>query len=221
MKIRWFAHAAFLLEGDGLRLVTDPYTPEEVGYAPITEPADIVIRSSADDASHCNAAMIPGAPVVVTATEVDGETVAAGLRITAVPAQESLVHKLMPGDNAMYAFSLEGIRVVHMGDVGNRLTDDQLAALGQPDILLAPTGGPPTIELDDLADAIAALRPRLIIPMHYQLPGSRATMLPVTAFTERFAPEALNWHGAAEIDLSGASLPTEPMVLVLQPSTAG
>ena len=35
MKIRWCGHATFLLEGNGTRIVTDPYTPEVAGYDPI------------------------------------------------------------------------------------------------------------------------------------------------------------------------------------------
>src|ERR1700680_1243368 len=70
MKIRWLGHAAFAIESNGLRVITDPYTPEDLDFPPVTESADIVIRSSADDRGHCNAEMIPGSPVVVTATEI-------------------------------------------------------------------------------------------------------------------------------------------------------
>ena len=52
MKIRWCGHATFLLEGNGTRIVTDPYTPEVAGYEPIDEPVDIVIMSSATDRFH-------------------------------------------------------------------------------------------------------------------------------------------------------------------------
>ncbi len=44
MRIKWYAHAAFRLEGNGLRIVTDPYVPEVMKLASITEPADLVLR---------------------------------------------------------------------------------------------------------------------------------------------------------------------------------
>ena len=220
MKIKWFAHAAFLLEGDGLRIITDPYMPSRMGFAPITEPADIVIRSSADDNAHCYAEMIPGQPVVVTATEIgpDGHRIG-DLTIAGIPAQESLVHKETPRDNALYRFSLEGLRIAHFGDLGNRLTPEQLAALAGADVCLVPTGGPPTIELDDLCDALRLLRPRLTIPMHYQLVGSKIRMLPVTAFTQRFPADQVTWLDGSEVELTRQTLPAEPRILVLQPST--
>jgi L-ascorbate metabolism protein UlaG (beta-lactamase superfamily) len=39
MKLPWLAHACFLLEGNGLRIVTDPYTPEILGYPAVSESA--------------------------------------------------------------------------------------------------------------------------------------------------------------------------------------
>jgi L-ascorbate metabolism protein UlaG (beta-lactamase superfamily) len=218
MRIKWYAHAAFLLEGNGLRIVTDPYVPEVMNLASITEPADLVLRSSGDDQGHCNAAMIPGTPAVITATEITTATVR-GLTVTGIPAQESLVHKESPLDNAMYCFTLDGIRFAHMGDAGNRLTDEQLVGLSGTEVLLALTGGPPTLELDDLCDAIEVLKPRVVIPMHYQIPGLKGSFLPVTAFTDRFPPQSVRWIDGAQVELTRASLPQTMQIIVLKPTT--
>jgi L-ascorbate metabolism protein UlaG (beta-lactamase superfamily) len=219
MKIKWFAHASFLIEGDGLRIVTDPYMPEEMGFPPITEPADIVIRSSDDDRGHCYAEMIGGEPAVVTATEiVDGGATVKGLSVSAIPVLESVIYKNSPLDNAMYRFTVEGIRLAHMGDVGNPLTDDQLEALANTDVLFALAGGPPTIEIDDLYQAIETIRPRIVIPMHYQLPGTRLKMLPVTELTNRFSPEATVWVDGSEVNLSRETLPPDLRIFVLKSS---
>jgi L-ascorbate metabolism protein UlaG (beta-lactamase superfamily) len=192
-----------------------------MNYQSIIDPADLVIRSSADDRGHCNADMIPGQPTVVTATDIGPEgVVVRGLRITAAEAQESLIHKEHPLDNAMYCFALEGVRIAHLGDVGNRLTAEQLAALAGNDVVLVPTGGPPTLDLDDLMDALRELRPHVIIPMHYQLPTSKPAMLPVTEFTGRFPAEAVLWAAGPEIELTQLDMPEGPRVIVLQASAA-
>ncbi|SVD14354.1 uncharacterized protein METZ01_LOCUS367208, partial [marine metagenome] len=90
MKIKWYAHAAFRLEGEGLGIVVDPYTPEKSGFAPIEEPADIVVRCAHDDSAHGNADMVRGNPDVVTATWIldEGATVR-GLKVSAIPTKES------------------------------------------------------------------------------------------------------------------------------------
>jgi len=221
LNITWLAHAAFLIEGDGVRIITDPYTPDRMGFAEITAPADVVVRSSSDDLAHCNAAMIRGNPAVVTATEVGlNGIVAAGVQFDAIPAQESLIHKETPADNAMYRFTLEGIRVAHLGDIGNRLTETQLAALAGVDVFLALAGGPPTIDLDDLMDAIESIQPRVVIPMHYLLPGASFNMLPVTDLASRWPADQVVWHQGSTVTFTPATLPSRRQLHVLLPSTA-
>jgi L-ascorbate metabolism protein UlaG (beta-lactamase superfamily) len=220
MKIKWLAHASFLIEGDGRRIITDPYEPNDIiNLPPITEPADIVIRSSNDDEAHCFVGTIPKGFKLVTATEiVDAGATVEGLKIDAVWSQESHIHKEVVRDNAMYRFTLEGINITHLGDVGNPLTEAQLDALAGTDVLLALTGGPPTIELEDLAKVIEIIKPKIIIPMHYRIPGPRFFMLPVTDFTNRYPAEMVQWLDTPEIELSREILPAETRIYVLKPS---
>ena len=243
MKVKWYAHACLRIEGDGVSIITDPYTPQKSGFAPVTETADIVVRSSDDDSAHSNAAMIPGDPEVVTATHIlhcEGENVGAssygqagrqghstfltgaGIRFAAIPAMESMLAKLEPRDNAMYCFEVEGIRIVHFGDVGNRLEPWQLEQMGDVDVAIVPTGGPPTIELTDLHGALDVLRPAVTIPMHYELPGCKfPTMADVREFTQRYPRARVQRADTPEIELAKTSLPAEPEVWVLQATTAG
>jgi L-ascorbate metabolism protein UlaG (beta-lactamase superfamily) len=218
MKIKWYAHAAFRLEGDGLGIVVDPYTPEKSGFAPIEEPADIVIRCAHDDSAHGNADMIQGNPEVVTATWIldQGATVK-GLEISAIPTTESMLHKLEPRDNAMYRFTLGGVRFLHFGDVGNRLTDEQRAYMYDADVAIVPTGGPPTIELDDLCEALEQIKPKVTIPMHHALPGCKfPKMLEVEDFTNRFPAESVVWNEGEDVEVSPGSLPDTSQIWVLK-----
>ena len=71
MEIKWYGHAAFRLTPEhGPSVITDPYTPEGVGYAPIGDTADVVLISSDDDDAHCRADLIPGNPLVLNALTV-------------------------------------------------------------------------------------------------------------------------------------------------------
>ena len=223
LKIKWLAHASFLIEGDGLRIITDPYEPNDVmNLPPITEPADVVIRSSDDDEAHCFVDTIPAGFELVTATDiVDTGATAKGLAVSAIWSQESLVHKDIPRDNAMYRFTLGGIKISHMGDVGNFLTADQMAALAGTDVLLALAGGPPTIDLDDLYTVVQTVKPRLVIPMHYRIPGPRFSMLPVTELTTYFPDSVVKWIDNSEIELSPETLPQETQIYVLKPTLVG
>ncbi len=224
MKIKFYAHASFRLEGDGLAIVTDPYTPgpDVSGFDPIAEPADIVIMSSATDRFHSDPSHILGDPVVLNAVEIveNGATVQ-GVQIQAMPSMESLTWDFGrdPDHNAMYYFALEGLSFLHIGDIGNPIGEAQLAQLaGKVDVMFALTGGHTTIALDDLDAAIQAINPRVIIPMHYYSPKGRLKVLPVVEFVHRYPAEMVTFVGRSELELTQATLPEQPHIYVLEQS---
>jgi L-ascorbate metabolism protein UlaG (beta-lactamase superfamily) len=224
MKIRWQGHACFYVIGERVRVVTDPYTASVAGLAPLREPADVVLMSSDDDLYHSHGAGVPGSPVIVNTLAVardGGTTEVHGLRIDAIEAMESVVHKKAPDSNAMYRFTVDGVRVGHIGDVGNPFSPEQLAFFEGVDVLLALTGGPPTIELADLDAVLRHVQPRIVIPMHYRIPNLNLKIFGIDAFTTRFAPELVDVRDGAEIELTRDMLPPAggaPRVVVLQPA---
>ncbi len=221
MKIKWYGHACFRIEGDDIRIVTDPYTPEVAGLDPMDEPADVVVMSSATDRFHSDASMVPGDPKILNALQISGggPVEVNNVVFEALPTMESLRHKESPDENAIYRFELEGISILHLGDLGNPLTDKQLTLLRRRvDILLALSGGPPTIELEDLERAIEEIRPRVVIPMHYQIPKLKLDILPLEAFTSRYPEDAVTRVGATEVEFSSDNLPRTLRVYILEPA---
>jgi L-ascorbate metabolism protein UlaG (beta-lactamase superfamily) len=221
VKIKWYGHACFRIEGGGISIVTDPYTPEVAGLDAVEEPADVVIMSSATDKFHSCSSTVPGDPRVLNAVEIarTGPVEADGVVFEALPTMESLTHKESPDENAIYSFELEGVRVLHLGDLGNPLTEEQLGLLrGNVDVLLALTGGPPTIELEDLDRAIEEIVPSVVIPMHYQIPKLRLDILPLEAFISRYPEEAIIKVGSTEVEFSPDMLPRTLRVYVLEPA---
>ncbi len=225
MKIKFYAHASFRLEGDGLSIITDPYTPgpDASKFAPINEPADIVIMSSATDRFHSDPSHILGDPVVVNAVEVPSEGKQVdGVQIQAYQTMESLTFDFGgrdPDANAMYTFALDGIRVLHIGDIGNPLQPEHLNALrGNVDVMFALAGGHATIALDDLDAAIAAIGPRVVIPMHYYSPRGVLKIFPVTEFTKRYPAKSVTFVDSTELELSAADLPKQLHIYVLEQS---
>jgi L-ascorbate metabolism protein UlaG (beta-lactamase superfamily) len=227
MKITFYAHASFRLEADGMTVVTDPYQPALSGFDPIEEPADLVIMSSSTDDFHSDPSHVRGEPTVVNALNLppEGQEVR-GITIRPFPAFESLTFDYRteagrdPDANALYHFTLGGLRVLHMGDIGNAVAPEHLDALrGQVDILLALTGEHATIALDDLDKAIAAIGPRVVIPMHYFSPRGILKIEPVERFVERWPAEAVTHVGGPTLDLTPDTLPADaPHVFVLEQS---
>lgn len=221
MKITFYAHASFRLEANGLSVITDPYTPgpQGSGFAPINEPADIVIMSSATDRFHSDPSHVRGHPTIVNALELPVEGVdVRGLPIRPFPAMENLAFDFGrdPDANAMYLFTFGGLRVLHMGDIGNPMAPPQLDLLrGNVDALV---GAHATLALDDLDAAIAAIGPRVIIPMHYFSPRGVLKILPVDAFLARQPAASITRVGAPQIELTPETLPAVPHIYLLDQS---
>jgi L-ascorbate metabolism protein UlaG (beta-lactamase superfamily) len=221
MKLKWYGHASFRITlGDGTSIITDPYTPETAGYKAISEPSDIVIISSDNDSFHCRADLIPGNPVIINALELaqSGESrTEKGIAFHAVQAMEALNHRdHNPDQNGMYKFMVDGVLVGHMGDMGNALTQEQLEFFQNIDVFLALAGGHPTIELADLKIAIDAIKPKLVVPMHFRtLTYKPRNTFWIETFLKYFDDKDIDFAIASEVELSKAKLPEKTRVLIL------
>lgn len=221
MKIKWYGQACFLITAEnGLTIVTDPYTPETSGYQPVAEAADIVIRSSDNDLFHCRADLVPGNPTVITALDVaraGGQRTEHGITFHAIEAMEALDHKYHdPDQNGMYRFTVDGISIGHMGDVGNPLSAEQIAFFQDVDVLLALTGGHPVIDLDDLKTVIDGAKPRYVIPMHFQtLSYKPRNALWMPSFLAYFDDDDVDFALSYETTLTPAQIPATTRVLVM------
>lgn len=221
MKITWYGHATFYIEAEnGTTLFTDPHNPATSGYKPYDKAADIVVISSATDDFHNNESLIPGKHVVVNALELaqSGEArTEKGITFQAVEALENTAHRGgHPDQNGMYRFEIDGITVGHMGDMGNALSAQQLEFFRGVDVLLALAGGYPVIGLDDLKKAIDAIKPKLVVPMHFQTLRLKTNdALWLGDFLSRFDKSDIDFACNDTVILSKADLPRETRVLVL------
>ena len=154
MKLTWLGHSCFLLEQDGYRLVTDPYTGVE-GYPPLAVSAHAVCCSHHHfdhDAVDAVTALPPvKSPFTVREVETCHDDRGGALR----------------GSNTVRVFTAGGVSVAHLGDLGHQLSAEQLDAIGSVDAVLVPVGGVYTVDARGAKAVCDALRPRCVIPMHY------------------------------------------------------
>ena len=161
---------------------------------------------------------------MVNALELPPEGITVrGIPIRGFEAYESLTFDFQgefgrdPDANALYHFTMGGLRVLHMGDLGNPVAPAHLEALaGQVDILLALTGEHATIALNDLDVAIRAIGPRVVIPMHYWHERGVLKIEPVERFLARFPAAQVTQVGASVLEISPESLPAGMQVIVLE-----
>ena len=110
--------------------------------------------------------------------------------------------------------TLDGLRVSHFGDFGQRaLREEQAAAIGEIDLLFLPVGGGPTIGAEQAASIVERLSPRWVVPMHYRTP--RIGFLETADdFLERFE----HVERLSEPAFDTASLPRTDGPLVVVPA---
>lgn len=221
MKLKWYGHASFRITShDGLSIVTDPYTPELAGYNDYMETADIAIASSDNDVYHCRTDLIPGDPIRVNAIDIakDG-----GRRIKAIDFQAMLTMEMLehpyhdPTQNAMYRFEIDGLKVAHMGDIGNPFTQSQIDFLTDVDILLTLAGDIPTMQLVDLCPAlINEIKPKLIVPMHFRtLTYKPRDGFWIQSFLDYFDDANVDFAFNYETQITKEDIPESTRVLVL------
>jgi len=167
MKVKWLGHACFLLTSEsGPRIITDPYTPGAFGldYAPPAETADIVTVSH-DHADHNNVAAVKGNPQVVQGV---GSHEAKGIQFKGIATAHDESSGKERGSNTSFCFTLDGINVCHLGDLGHDLSDQAVADIGDVDVLLIPGGGNFTIDAPVANGICQKLAPKVVIPMHFR-----------------------------------------------------
>lgn len=211
MLIRHIGHAEFLIETEsGVRIVTDPYDGS-CGYPLRKTAADIALVSHHHH-DHDAVDTLTGDPRVL---DSEGEyTPEPDVRITAVKGWHDDAQGAKRGGTLMFLIRAEGLRIVHLGDLGCGLDDRQLEQLKNPDILMIPVGGFYTIDGKQAAETAARLRARIILPMHYKTQYN--SDWPITGpepFLEAFEDREI-CRGAEALRVAAGDLECHPRVVL-------
>jgi len=172
MVINWYGQSCFKIIANALTIVTDPFA-KNIGLRPPAFAADIVCVSHQHE-DHNNISAIGGEPFVV---DGPGEYEIKGISILGVESFHDQKQGQERGLNTIYLIESEEIRLCHLGDFGQeKLSDEQLEALGGVDMLVVPVGGKNTIDASTAAALVNQLEPKLVVPMHYKLPDLKVEL---------------------------------------------
>lgn len=170
MHIFWKGQSCFhIISSSGkeekISIVIDPYG-DSLGLRVPNLEAQILLLTH-DHFDHNNKKAVKGNPFVVSGP---GEYEIKNVFIKGVDSWHDDVQGQKRGHNTIYTLETENITLCHMGDFGQKeLTEEQLDAIGEVDILMVPVGGVYTIDAKGAAAVISQIEPKIIIPMHYQL----------------------------------------------------
>lgn len=212
MKVKWLGHASFLITSeDGTKVITDPYaTGMGISYGEIKEAADVVTVSH-DHADHNNAEAVGGSPQVVKGA---GTHEAKGLQFEGVASYHDDAEGSQRGPNTIFCFTVDGVRLCHLGDLGHPLSEEEVAAIGDVDVLLIPVGGFFTIDAAVATAVSESLKPRVLIPMHFSTDKCAYPISGIDEFLK--GKERVRKVDAPEAEFRKNDLPSPTDIVVLK-----
>jgi len=169
--LKWLGHSCFIITtADGTKILTDPV--EFKGYHLPKGITAHIVTVSHNHVDHNRADAIGGNPIILKGTTANDQnvipvdTIINNIKIFTVPSYHSPAKR---GMNAIFIFEFNGIRIVHLGDLGTKLSNEQIKVIGDVDYLLIPVGGRHTISLSTANEVVEKLKVRCaVLPMHYR-----------------------------------------------------
>ena len=168
VRLTFLGHSTFLIESSkNVRIATD-YNDY---YRPNVVP-DVVTMNRAHDTHHSNNPD-PGIKHILRGWNPDGgpaqhDVTISDVRVRNIPTN---TRDFQGGTNvygnSVFVFEVAGLCIAHLGHLHHTLTVQQLAQLGQMDVVLVPVDGSYTMDLDGMIEVLKAIKAPLMIPMHY------------------------------------------------------
>ena len=210
-RISYVGHSTFLLETQrGVRIATD--------YNDYVRPSVIpeIVTMNRAHSTHYTNHPDPSIRYVLRGWNPEGghaqhDITLEDVRVRNVPTNiRSYSGGTDVWGNSIFIFETGNLCIGHLGHLHNTLTTQQLAQIGQLDVVLVPVDGSFTLDVQGMMEVLKALRAPLMIPMHY-----------FSSYTlERFLHEArphfeVEMSEVPTVVVSRATLPKSPKILVL------
>ena len=214
MRVKWLGHACFLLTSrDSLRVITDPYAVGGgINYSPINETADIITVSHGHD-DHSDVSAVKGKPEVVKS---DGIKTVKGIQFKGIATYHDEAQGENRGLNTIFCFTIDDMKLCHLGDLGHVLSREQVSEIGAVDILFVPVGGFFTIDASAATQICTQLSPKVVIPMHFKTPKCTYPIAEVTDFLK--GKKHVRVIDDSEADFEAEKLPVTTEIVQLRPA---
>ena len=210
-QLTFLGHASFLIESPaGVRIVTD-YND----YIGAPSLPDIVTMNNAHS-THFTNAPDPRVKHVLRGWGTEQKPAHHDLRERDVRVRNVSTNvrdfngSTRYNGNSIFIYEVAALCIAHLGHLHHVLSKENLAELGQVDILMLPIDGAFTMGQQDMAEVLDQLRPQLILPMHYFSPGNLNRFLDRMRTTYK-----VSQREKPVLTVSRATLPTSPEIIVL------
>ncbi len=167
VRLTFIGHASFLIESpDGVKAVTD-YTD----FVPIDFVPDIITMNRFHP-THYSDNPDPRIKHVLRGWNPAGGVARVNeqvrdMRVFNVQTNFGEFGYSGRNENSIFVFSVAGLCIAHLSHTHHTLSKEDLAAMGEIDVLLVPVDGMYTLSEAEVFNSIAKVKPKLVIPWHY------------------------------------------------------
>ncbi|MFA6537301.1 MAG: MBL fold metallo-hydrolase [Patescibacteria group bacterium] len=216
MNISWLGQSCFRIEdkiqNQPVVIVTDPFHDEATGLKLPKMEADLVCVSHNHD-DHNNILAVGAIdgknPVII---DRPGEYEIKNVFIKGIGSYHDKKNGEELGKSVMFHMYVNGINLLHLGDLGTTLSDSQLEKIGEVDILFVPVGGKWTIDAIEAGAVVRQIEPRIVIPMHYAIPGLKIELDLVEKFKKEMGGK---FETMPKLKISAKDLPVDEIKLIV------
>lgn len=169
--IQYFGHNFFLITtSKKTRIVTDPLGP---GWYPTPNLIGDIVTVGKEQFNHNAVHIVQGNPVILRGLKDFG----AGWNTVSMSFKDTYIYNVPIHQNAefvegihgsAFVFDLGSLCIAHLGDLSQKLNEQQIKAFGKVDVALTPIGGRRTMDPNLAREVLAQLKPKIAIPMHYR-----------------------------------------------------
>jgi len=204
MNISWYGHSCFKIQTKPKRgseeviIFTDPFD-KSVGLRPPQGQADVVTVSHSHS-DHNNTSPLKGDFFEVDAP---GEYSIKNVHVEGFDSFHDNSKGSERGRNTIFVIESEDLRICHLGDLGHLLSESQVEAIGEIDVLMIPVGGVYTIDAKQAEKVVGQLEPKIIIPMHYKVKGLKIGIEDEKAFCKEFGTKT---NGESKLNIKKKDL---------------
>jgi L-ascorbate metabolism protein UlaG (beta-lactamase superfamily) len=146
-----------------------------------------------------------------------GTKTAKGMRFKGVVTSHDASQGTQRGSNTVFCFTIDGLNLCHLGDLGHVLSPGQVTEIGVVDILFVPVGGFFTIDATVASQVCDQLKPRIAIPMHFRTPKCAYPIAGVEDFLK--GKKGVRKVVGSEVEFEREDLPTGTEIVLLQPAS--
>mgnify|MGYP001140503062 CR=1 FL=1 len=226
MTIIWHGQSCFQItatrnKGEQVSILIDPFS-DEIGLKFPKLTADILlITHNHYDHNNIKAVSAPttnSQPFLISGS---GEYEIKNVSIEGIHSWHDTSEGEEQGGNTVYIIEAEDLKLCHLGDFGQKeLTEEQLEKIGEVDILMIPIGGIYTISAKEAVKVMSQLEPKVIIPMHYQIPKLKIKLDGLDKFLKMLGIKSITPENKLSIKKKDIS-PEEVKIVVLQVPQSG